>query len=99
MGSDQGGTRMGTHPASQAGPAGRPGAGVIRPSVGTGVGTGVGPGGGAVSPWGAISRLSALGEQVPVAGVLRVSQAELQNVAESCQRQIANCLAALPAGW
>src|SRR6266536_2038821 len=95
MGSDQGGTRMGTHPASQAGPAGRPGAGVIRPSVGTGVG----PGGGAVSPWGAISRLSALGEQVPVAGVLRVSQAELQNVAESCPRQIANCLAALPAGW
>ena len=62
-------------------------------------GADIGPGGaGPSSPWAAISRLSTL-DQVPVAGLLRVSQFQLQDVRGSLIRQVTNCTAKLPAGW
>ena len=60
----------------------------------------IGPGGaGPASPWAAISKLSTLGQHVPVAGLLRVSQFQLQDVRGSLIRQVGNCTAKLPAGW
>ncbi|MDQ7911159.1 recombinase family protein [Phytohabitans sp. ZYX-F-186] len=59
----------------------------------------VGPGGaGPASPWTAISKLSGL-DTVAVAGLLRVSQEQLQDVRGSLIRQVDNITRALPAGW
>jgi site-specific DNA recombinase len=60
----------------------------------------IGPGGpGPTSPWSVISRVSTMGERVPVAGLVRVSTDDLQDPVGSATRQVGNCLAALPAGW
>ncbi len=65
-------------------------------SAGAGI---IGPGGaGPASPWAAITKLSTL-DRVPVAGLLRVSQFQLQDVRGSLIRQVGNCTAKLPAGW
>ncbi|BCB88860.1 iron chelate uptake ABC transporter family permease subunit [Phytohabitans suffuscus] len=59
----------------------------------------IGPGGaGPASPWAAISKLSGL-DTVAVAGLLRVSQEQLQDVRGSLIRQVDNITRALPAGW
>ena len=58
-----------------------------------------GPGGpGPASPWSAISRAS-LADQVPLAGLLRVSTEDMQNPRASVLRQVGNCTRALPPGW
>ncbi|GLI03660.1 recombinase family protein [Phytohabitans aurantiacus] len=60
----------------------------------------IGPGGhGPTSPWSVISRVSAMGERVPVAGLIRVSTDDLQDPVGSARRQVGNCVAALPVGW
>jgi site-specific DNA recombinase len=71
------------------------------PPQGSGLaGAQFGPGGaGPTSPWGALSRLGAVGERVALAGLLRVSTAELQDVVGSIKRQVTNIESKLPAGW
>ncbi|MPZ27141.1 MAG: recombinase family protein [Micromonosporaceae bacterium] len=61
--------------------------------------TAAGPGGaGPASPWATLSRLSGL-DTVPVAGLLRVSQEQLQDVRGSLIRQVDKINHALPHGW